>query len=85
MKWGIMEIIEAVKTAAAAAGVPITHIGPAMGKRENYVSVVANKRCDPSTTTAAAMLEACGYALAAVPFDDLPASALVIDSAPGDL
>lgn len=76
-----MQAIEAIKTAAARAGVPVTHIGPAMGKGRNYVSVIAYKQADPSTATAAAMLAPCGYALAAVPVDELTPSALVIDPA----
>ena len=79
-----MNAIEAVKIAAANAGMPTTHIGRAMGKRENYVAVVANKGRDPSTATAAAMLAPCGYALAAVPRADLPPSALVIDPPEGN-
>lgn len=85
MNGGTVDFLEALREASTESGVPLTHIGPAMGKRPNYASVYLNKRRDPSTTTAAAMLAPCGYALAAVPFDDLPASALVIDSAPGDL
>ena len=79
-----MKAIEAMKQAAAAAGVPNTHIGRAMGKAENYVAKIATRGSDPSTANAAAMLEPCGYALAAVPVDDLPASALVIDPAQRD-
>lgn len=76
-----MQAIEAIKTAAARAGVPVTHIGPAMGKRANYVSSIASRGSSPQCDTAAAMLQACGYALAAVPADELTSSALVIDPA----
>ena len=76
-----MRAIDAIKQAAAVAGVPTTHIGRTMGKADSYVAVVANKGTDPSTANAAAMLAPCGYALAAVPVDDLPPSALVIDPA----
>lgn len=74
-----MRAIDAVKQAAASAGVPITHIGRALGKRDNYVSAIATRNSSPQCNTAAAMLAPCGYALAAVPVDDLPPSALVID------
>lgn len=74
-----MQAIEAVRTAAANSGTPITHIGRSMGKRDNYVSATTRRGSSPQCDTAAAMLEACGYALAAVPVDDLPPSALVID------
>ena len=75
-----MEAMEAVKTAAAAAGVPTTHIGPAMGKRSNYVSAIVSRGSTPQADTLAAMLAPCGYVLAAVPRDQVPAAALVIDA-----
>lgn len=78
-----MEALEAVKGAAASSGTPVTHIGPAMGKRPNYINVAINRGRSPQADTLAAMLAPCGYKLAAVPADDLPASALVIDPAEG--
>ena len=72
-----MKAIDAVKSAAASAGVPTTHIGRAMGKRDNYVSAVASRGSTPQAL--AAMLDVCGYSLAAIPHTDLPESALVID------
>lgn len=74
-----MNAVEAVKAAAADAGMPITHIGRAMGKRDNYVSVAANKGTDPGTAITAAMFAACGYSLVAVPSGSVPPGALVID------
>ncbi len=74
-----MQAIDAVKAAAAAAGVPTTHIGPAMGKAATYVATIATKGNTPRADTLAGMLDACGYALVAMPSGDLPASALVID------
>lgn len=74
-----MDTISAIKEAAKAAGIPTTHIGPAMGKTAPYVANSAARGSTPKCDTAAAMLAVCGYALAAVPVTDLPASALVID------
>jgi hypothetical protein len=79
-----MKAIEAVKQAAAAAGVPTTHIGRSMGRFDNYVAKIATRGSVPRCDTEAAMLAPCGYALAAVPVDDLPPSALVIDPADPD-
>ena len=76
-----MQAIEAIKTAAALAGVPLAHISRAMGKRDNYVAATASRGSSPQCDTAAAMLAPCGYALAAVPVDELTPSALVIDPA----
>ena len=74
-----MKAIDAIKTAANYACVPITHIGRAMGKRDNYVSVAANKGTDPKASTVAAMAQACGYALVLLPQSDLPENAIPID------
>lgn len=75
-----MEVIEAIKAAAAAAGVPTTHIGPAMGKAATYVATMAGKGSAPRVDTAARMADVLGYALALVPVDDVPPSAIVIDA-----
>lgn len=74
-----MKAIDAVKTAAQRSETPITHIGPAMGRGRTYANRIAARGSTPQADTLAAMLDVCGYALAAVPVDDLPASALVID------
>lgn len=79
-----MKAMEAVKGAAKAGGVTYSAIGDAMGKRPNYVSVAINKGLTPQADTLAAMLAPCGYSLAAVPTDELPPSALVIDPPPKD-
>lgn len=76
-----MRGIEAVKAAADASGTPTTHIGRAMGKRDNYVAVAAYKGADPSAGNVARMLGVCGWSLVAVPSDEIPAGALVIDPA----
>lgn len=76
-----MDSLEALKAAAAAAGVPVTHIGRAMGKRDNYVSNAATRGSTPKADTLARMLGVCGWALVAVPSDEIPAGALVIDAA----
>lgn len=75
-----MEAMEAVKAAAAAAGIPLAGIGRSLGKRDNYVSAYVSNGRVPSCHVAAAMLAPCGYVLAAVPADDVPAAALVIDA-----
>lgn len=56
-----MKAIDAVKGAAMSAGVPTTHIGRAMGKRDNYVAAVASRGSTPKADTLAAMLGVCGY------------------------
>ncbi len=64
--------------AADNAGIPTTHIGPKLGLSREYVATGKSKGIDPSTTTAARLLSACGYVLAVLPVDSLPPGALVI-------
>lgn len=71
--------MDAVRAAADRAAVPVTHIGPAMGKGRTYANRIMTRGSVPQADTLAAMLAACGHVLAAVPVEDLPASALVID------
>ena len=73
-----MEFWETLYTAANNAGVPTTHIGPKLGLSREYVAVGKSNGVDPGTTTAARLLGACGYVLAALPADDVPRGALVI-------
>lgn len=76
-----MRAYEALRSAAKHAGVPLTHIGPAMGKPAPYVNTGMSRGSTPKADTLAAMLDVCGYSLAAVPHADVPDTALVIDPA----
>lgn len=60
-------------------GVPLSHIGAAMGKAPSYVNSGITRGSTPQADTLAAMLDVCGYALAAVPLEDVPPTALRID------
>lgn len=75
-----MHANDALKQAAAAAGVPITHIGPTSGKAPNYVNNSTSRESTPRCDTMAAMLNVCGYALVAVPREDVPETAIELDS-----
>lgn len=79
-----MQAYDALKHAAKEAGVPLTHIGPAMGKPSTYVNNGITRGSSPQCNTMAAMLDVCGYKLAAVPHADVPDSALVIDPPEGE-
>lgn len=76
-----MDSMEAIKAAADAAGVPTTHIGRKLGKSDSYYSAYASRGSDPSAGNVARMLGVCGWSLVAVPSDEIPAGALVIDPA----
>ena len=64
-----MGFYDVLRKAAESAGVPLTHIGPAMGKTAAYVNGGMARGSDPSTGNAAAMLAACGWQLLAAPAD----------------
>lgn len=70
---------DALKQAAATAGVPITHIGPALGKAPNYVNNSTSRGSTSRCDTMAAMLNVCSYVLVAVPREDVPATAIELD------
>lgn len=74
-----MKAYEAVRQAAMKKGVPLSHIGAAMGKTPSYVNSGITRGSTPQADTLATMLGVCGYALAAVPLEDMPPSALKID------
>ena len=74
--WGILY------AAANNAGVPTTKIGPNLGLSRGYVAACKAQGVTPGLDTAARLLGACGYVLAAVPADSVPDGALVVD-APG--
>lgn len=76
-----MDAYNAVRSAAGAAGVSLSELGRRMGKPNNYVANGAARGSTPKADTLAAMLDACGWRLVAVPAGDVPASALVIDPA----
>lgn len=74
-----MNAYEAVKRAAENKGISTNSIGRALGRADSYVASGATRGSTPKADTLAAMLDVCGYKLAAMPSDDVPGSALVID------
>lgn len=74
-----MKAIDALKEALNSSGIPVTHIGLKLGRCPNCVSGIATRGSTSQADTLASMLSACGYVLAALPADQVPESALVID------
>jgi len=77
-----VKAIETVRIAAQTSKTPLSRVSTDMGHARSYVARIATRGSTPRADTLAAMLAPCGYALAAVPVDDLPPSALVVDAAP---
>lgn len=74
-----MNAYDAIRAAASRQGLALADIGRALGKRDNYIASMRGRNIGSSNL--AAILAASGYALVAVPADEVPAGALVIDPA----
>jgi len=74
-----MKTNELIKTACHNAGLSYIAASRAMGRNDNFIAATVNRNSVPKADTLAAMMDACGYVLAAVPADDVPGTALVID------
>jgi len=70
---------DVLREVSAHSGVAITAIGPRIGRARSYATAAEARGSVPSVNNAAAMLAACGWSLCAVPSEDVPPSALVID------
>ena len=74
-----MYAMDAVKEAAGNAGISLYRVSLDMGKSRQYVNSVITRGSTPQADTLARMLDVCGYKLVAVPGDNVPSDALVID------
>ena len=72
-----MNSYEVIKEAASARGLALADVGRALGKRDNYIASMRNRNI--GSNNLATILDACGYTLVAVPADDVPAGALVVE------
>lgn len=78
-----MRTIDAIKTAANKAGIPITHIGIKLHRNRGYINTMASKGTIPNTTHLIDILGVCGYGLYAIPDDEkdaLPDTAIPINN-----
>ena len=75
-----MDFYGIVNQAAAAAGLSLSQVSRSLGKPSNYVSNGIGRGVSPRLSTAAAVLDACGWRLVAVPAGSVPADGLPIDA-----
>ena len=73
-----MDAMETVKQAANRANIPVSRIGLAMGKSSHYMAQTISRGSTPKADTLARMLNVCGYGLYAMPYEDVPDSAIQI-------
>ena len=74
-----MKTYDAIRIAARNAGMSLRGLGRAYGKTDGYIVSAISRGNTPKTDTTAGILATCGYALCAVPADNVPEDALVID------
>lgn len=78
-----MKTTDALRHAIKASGYSMRSLSTKAGKSENYVSGIVGQAERTSGELTAATISTisniCGYGLALVPKEDLPATALVID------
>lgn len=79
-----MDVYDAVRAAAADMGLSLSQVSRSLGRPSNYIAAGASRGSVPRTDNAAAMLEACGWRLVAVPAADVPPSAIAIDPPAAD-
>lgn len=69
---------ETVRKVAAQAGKSYMQISKELGRANTYLSSTLNSGRTPSVENYATMLHVCGYELAAIPADAIPADAILI-------
>ena len=73
-----MYAMNAIKQICKERGISARKIGREMGMGDNYVARIVNRGSTPQCDTMARMLDVCGYGLFAIPYEDVPESALQI-------
>lgn len=76
-----MKFYQVMRSVSRKEQLSYTAIAELLGKSRGYITTVVSRKTEPRTDNAASMLDACGWVLAALPKDDVPESALVIDVA----
>ena len=72
-----MNAYDVIREAARRQGLALADIGRLLGKRDNYIASMRGRNIGSSNL--ASILAASGYTLVAVPADEIPAGALVVD------
>lgn len=58
---------------------PISNIGPAMGKSRQYFHSLSGNNSTPRCDTMATMLDLFGYGLCAMPYEEIPEGAIRLE------
>lgn len=79
-----MNEIEAISKLAKDNGVSLSRLAIDNGLSRNTITKAKTRGASMSTRNTSAVLASMGYALCAVPSDEIPPNALVIDDGAGD-
>lgn len=75
-----VKFYDVLEKASVHSGMSYRTISSKLGRVPNYIAVMRNKGRIPSVDNAAALLDVCGYALCAIPENEIPENALRITS-----
>lgn len=79
-----MNIYEALEVAGQAANLSMAKISRASGRADNYIGAQKSRGSAPSVYIAAELFAPAGYVLAAIPAENVPSNALIIDEGAND-
>ena len=74
-----MQFYDAVYRAAKISGLTMEQISHKLGKTASYITSSKARGSAPKVDNAAEILNACDFTLCAVPKDEVPEGAIVID------
>lgn len=74
-----MNTEQTIRAASSYSGVPLTVASRESGRPDSYINSMFTRGSVPQCDTMAALLQPMGYVLAALPADEAPTGALVID------
>lgn len=75
-----MRSMDALKKAAIDKKISLSDISKSMGKTRGYINATITRNSEPKVNTYVCMLDACDYALCAIPKDKVTNDMLVIDN-----
>lgn len=74
-----MYAMDALREVAKRTNKSFTRIGLEIGSERSYMCNTERRHSSPQANTLAKMLATCGYVLCAVPNENMPEDALIID------
>ena len=76
-----MKFYQVLRNISRKETLSYTAIAEMLGRSSGYITTIVSRKTEPRTDNAATILEACGWQLVAIPKQDVPESAIIIDAA----